>query len=132
MSLGELVDKITILEIKSAKTADTNKLKNINYELTILRKTLNDQINNSEQLDHLKGELLKVNQLLWDVEDKLREKERLLSFDEEFITLARSVYIINDRRAQLKREINLAFGSQIIEEKIYQSYNTPASIASSI
>lgn len=132
ISLGELVDKITILEIKSAKTADTNKLKNINYELTILRKTLNDQINNSEQLDHLKGELLKVNQLLWDVEDKLREKERLLSFDEEFITLARSVYIINDRRAQLKREINLAFGSQIIEEKIYQSYNTPASIASSI
>ncbi|HEX2977962.1 MAG TPA: DUF6165 family protein [Candidatus Babeliales bacterium] len=132
ISLGELVDKITILEIKSAKTADASKLKNINYELTILRKTLTDQISNSDQLDHLKAELFKVNQLLWDVEDKLREKERLLSFDEEFITLARSVYIINDRRAELKRAINLAFGSQIIEEKIYQSYNAPASITSAI
>lgn len=132
VSLGELVDKITILEIKSAKTADANKLKNINYELTVLTKTLIDQINNSMELDHLKAELLKVNQLLWDIEDKLREKERLHSFDEEFITLARSVYIINDRRAELKREINLIFGSQIIEEKIYQSYNAPASIASNI
>jgi hypothetical protein len=128
ISLGELVDKITILEIKVHKTKDVTKLKNINYELATLTKTLNERISQSEKLAQLKKDLYQVNLLLWDIEDQLREKERNLIFDEEFITLARSVYITNDHRAQIKREINLAFGSHVIEEKIYQSYTPPISL----
>ncbi len=115
VSVGELVDKITILEIKLARITNIASLANVNNELLLLKEIKL----NPEPRKEIVAELRKVNEELWDVEDRLRVLEKLREFDEEFIALARSVYILNDKRASIKREINLFTGSDIIEEKSY-------------
>jgi hypothetical protein len=122
VSYGELIDKITILEIKSRRIADTAKLANVRNELDLLNATwANDAAAQTDIADE-RARLLAVNELLWDIEDKIRLKERAQAFDQEFIELARAVYFRNDERAAFKREINLKLGSQLVEEKSYQDY----------
>jgi len=122
ISLGELYDKITILEIKKEKISDDNKLKNIKKELEELSMILNkiwDKVGiDNVMFVHIKD----INKKLWDVEDELRLKEKAHEFDEKFIQLARGVYFWNDKRANVKKEINLKYGSNIIEEKQYTDY----------
>lgn len=121
ISPGELLDKITILEIKSEQIEDKEKAANVNAELEILseiwEKTAPDK-----GLAELKQELKDNNQALWDIEDKIRVKEANKEFDQVFIELARSVYFQNDKRAATKKKINLKLGSDIIEEKSYEDY----------
>ena len=116
ISIGELVDKITILEIKQTKTTDVDKLNNIDRELRLLA-----DLYNSLHVDvaELKQKLYGINSDLWIVEDSKRQCERLQQFDSDFIQLARRVYILNDQRAEVKRQINLISKSGIVEEKIY-------------
>ncbi len=122
VSHGELIDKITILEIKSRRITDTAKLANVRNELDLLNATWANE--HAEEIDiaQEREQLLAVNQALWDIEDAIRVKERAQAFDEEFIELARSVYFRNDERAALKRAINLKLGSDLVEEKSYQDY----------
>ena len=122
ISVGEFFDKITILEIKKKKIHDKEKLTNVNNELTELRNI--EQTYNLEnfQLNNLIKKLYNVNLELWDIEDKIRILEKSKSFDSEFIQLARSVYITNDLRANLKKEINIKSKSNLIEEKSYEKY----------
>jgi predicted nucleic acid-binding Zn-ribbon protein len=122
VSYGELIDKITILEIKAAKVSDSAKLVNIRKELGILQKALSHDMQPNQQVSELTDQLRAINGELWDIEDRIRDKERSKVFDEEFIVLARSVYITNDQRARLKRELNDALDSNIVEEKDYQPY----------
>jgi len=119
VSIGELIDKITILEIKASRIRDEAKLKNVSNELEILTSALS-VITPSQILDELKGKLRHVNEKLWDVEDALRLKERTKTFDDEFTQLARAVYITNDERARIKKQINEISGSRLVEEKSYQ------------
>ena len=121
-SPGELVDKITILEIKAAKISEKVKQSNILYELGVLMKSYEENITVSDKLTDLKRELKKVNESLWDIEDDIRSCERRCDFGSDFIKLARSVYFENDRRASLKKDINILLGSKIIEEKSYADY----------
>ena len=122
VSLGELVDKITILEIKANKISDSNKLKNINNELEALLLVL-VKINKDEKVfKDLYSELKKVNQELWEIEDKIRNLEKNKVFNGEFIEVARSVYIKNDKRFDLKNKINDLFDSEYKEEKSYEDY----------
>ena len=121
-SPGELVDKITILEIKAAKISEKVKQSNILYELGVLMKSYEENITVSVKLTDLKRELKKVNESLWDIEDDIRSCERKFDFGSDFIKLARSVYFENDRRASLKKDINILLGSKIIEEKSYADY----------
>jgi hypothetical protein len=116
VSVGELLDKITILEIKQEHAIDQAKLKNIVTELSELRKllTITDPV-----VVAMMHELKIVNKKIWDIEDAIRKKEHAEQFDNEFIELARAVYINNDLRAVIKRQINDSTGSHIIEEKIY-------------
>ena len=118
ISLGELLDKISILEIKRTIIVDENKLININKELELLNKISDNYPFDNELYLRLK----KVNKQLWDVEDALRIKEKNNEFDVHFTSLARSVYFLNDERAVIKREINMKYGSSIIEEKQYEKY----------
>jgi len=122
ISVGEFFDKITILEIKKKKIHDKEKLTNVNNELTELRNI--EQTYNLEnfKLNNLIKKLYNVNLELWDIEDKIRILEKSKSFDSEFIQLARSVYITNDLRANLKKEINIKSKSNLIEEKSYEKY----------
>ena len=122
VSLGELVDKITILEIKANKISDSKKLKNINNELEALLLVL-IKINKDEKIfKDLYSDLKKVNQELWEIEDKIRNLEKNKVFNEEFIKVARSVYIKNDKRFDLKNKINDLFDSEYKEEKSYEDY----------
>lgn len=121
VSWGELVDKITILEIKSDRMRDEQKLANVRKELALLTEKLGSHASNAE-LGRLSKELYDVNATLWDIEDDIRECENAGDFGEKFIALARSVYIRNDKRAELKREVNAVLGSELIEEKSYQKY----------
>ena len=121
-SPGELVDKITILEIKAAKISEKVKQSNILYELGVLMKSYEENITVSDKLTDLQRELKKVNESLWDIEDDIRSCERKSDFGSGFIKLARSVYFENDRRASLKKDINILLGSKIIEEKSYADY----------
>ena len=118
VSIGEVLDKITILAIKLDKIEDEDKLKNIQKEFI----SLTSQVTSGMYLDKLYMRLCQVNQKLWNVEDKLRDHERLNNFNEDFINLARSVYKLNDERARIKKEINVKYGSELIEEKSYQEY----------
>lgn len=118
VSVGELLDKLTILTIKMQRINDSDKLNNIMNEFKEL-KSLADKISITVGLDVLYKQLLAVNEELWDIEDSKRKHEKEQRFDEDFIWLARQVYIKNDYRAKLKREINLLVGSAIIEEKSY-------------
>ena len=122
MSVGELLDKLTILEIKSEKIKDAGKLKNINYELKLLRQTWLETGLSHAKTEALKDDLKTVNLKLWKIEDDIRIKEKNRQFDDEFIQLARSVYYQNDDRAQVKKAINILTGSDLVEEKSYQSY----------
>lgn len=117
VSAGELLDKITILEIKAERISDPAKLANVRRELEALA-ALRDQ-HGLDALVTLTADLKVVNETLWQVEDEIRELEAASRFDARFIELARAVYITNDRRAALKKEINLAVGSAIVEEKSY-------------
>lgn len=122
ISYGELIDKITILEIKAVRVTDPLQLENIHYELQLLTAARESQIQTSATVDELTRQLRTINEILWDVEDRIRDKEQNLLFDTEFIELARSVYQTNDRRAELKRKLNDHLGSRIVEVKIYQPY----------
>ena len=119
ISIGELIDKITILEIKKIYLTDI-KLKNINKELKLLKNILQNK--NLEISINLINELKKVNKNLWEIEDNIRIKESHQEFDKEFIQLARSVYKENDKRASIKKEINLKYHSDLVEEKLYKDY----------
>ena len=122
VSYGELIDKITILEIKSRRIGDAAKLTNVRNELDLLNATWANHTASQTDIADERARLLAVNELLWDIEDKIRLKERAQAFDQEFIELARAVYFRNDERAAFKREINLKLGSQLVEEKSYQDY----------
>jgi hypothetical protein len=125
VSYGELIDKITILEIKARQISDPAKLANVRNELDLLNATwANDAASQTDIADE-RARLLAVNEALWDIEDHIRLKEKAQAFDAEFIELARSVYFRNDERAAVKREINLKLGSQLVEEKSYQDYRSP-------
>ena len=119
ISIGELIDKITILEIKQIYMTGT-KLKNINKEMKLLKNILQDK--NLEINIALIKNLKKINKKLWEIEDNIRIKESNQEFDEEFIKLARSVYIENDKRASIKKEINQKYNSDLVEEKSYKNY----------
>ena len=122
ISWGELFDKITILQIKLDKLTSKNALNNVGREFKQLQSILIKYFPNSIEAKQLEEELKKINQQLWDIEDNIRDKERNRSFDDEFIQLARSVYIINDERSRIKRKINEIFGSEFVEEKSYSEY----------
>ncbi|MCP3689368.1 MAG: hypothetical protein GY784_13240 [Gammaproteobacteria bacterium] len=122
ISWGELVDKITILQIKLDQLSAPEALSNVQKEYGQLQKILVKQVSENMELVALQEKLHSVNQALWKVEDELREKEREKCFDEEFIQLARSVYYTNDERALIKREINTLLGSALVEEKSYADY----------
>ncbi|MBL0374842.1 hypothetical protein JJB09_22775 [Rhizobium sp. KVB221] len=121
VSWGELVDKITILQIKSARMRDEGKLANVRKELALLGEKLGVNSENPE-VKKLTGDLYTVNAALWDIEDDIRDYENAGDFGDKFVSLARSVYITNDKRAELKRQVNLVLGSGLMEEKSYQSY----------
>ena len=122
ISWGELFDKITILQIKLENLTSKNALNNVGREFKQLQSILIKYFPNSIEAKQLEEELKKINQRLWDIEDNIRDKERNRSFDDEFIQLARSVYIINDERSRIKRKINDIFGSEFVEEKSYSEY----------
>jgi hypothetical protein len=125
VSYGELIDKITILEIKSRQITDPAKLANVRHELDLLNATWADDALSQIDISAPRAQLLAVNETLWDIEDRIRLKEKAQAFDQEFIELARAVYFRNDERAAFKRQINLLLGSQLVEEKSYQDYRTP-------
>jgi hypothetical protein len=118
ISIGEAFDRLTILKIKSEKIKDESKLANVMKEYFYLQNLLNEELEVTEENDDFKR-LLEINETLWKVEDLLREFEAKQSFGFEFIELARSVYVLNDERAKVKKEINLAYGSDFVEEKSY-------------
>ncbi|MGH8021747.1 MAG: DUF6165 family protein [Opitutaceae bacterium] len=122
VSFGELLDKISILEIKGAHIRDEAKLANIRRELEALRRTWLSAPESKRDIAARYAALKQVNERLWKIEDDIRLKERAGAFDDEFIRLARSVYFENDERARIKREINAALGSKFIEEKSYEGY----------
>jgi hypothetical protein len=121
ISIGEVIDKISILEIKSKKITDPTKLENVKKEFDILLSTTVKTID-WDSITDLYSELIEINSKLWDIEDNIRIKEKNKEFDSEFIELARSVYYTNDERFRVKSEINKKFDSNLIEEKSYEDY----------
>ena len=121
ISLGELIDKISILVIKEKKIKDEKKNNLIREELTLLRKTLNEAANNNFINDYL-NQLIDVNSTLWKIEDEIRDCEKNKKFDQKFIDLSRAVYKNNDKRSEIKLEINSHFGSTLVEVKSYEKY----------
>lgn len=119
---GELIDKLTILRLKEERIADAAKVANVRIEKDALMKTADAQITPSAELDALWEELYQINSDLWVIEDDIRDCEMAKDFGEEFIRLARAVYITNDRRADVKKKINLLLGSTLIEEKSYADH----------
>ncbi len=122
ISFGELFDKLTILQIKLENLQDKNALKNVKTEYNQLHLIYDNNFLEHKNAKSLLADLKRINVKLWDLEDKIRNKERNKTFDKEFIELARSVYITNDERSLIKRNINEIFGSEIIEEKSYSDY----------
>ena len=122
VSPGELLDKITILRIKAARIGDAAKLANVRHELEVLQRTWDEAIGQVAAIAADEQELEAVNARLWDIEDWIRDEEAAQRFGGRFIELARSVYIENDERARIKKRINLALGSAIVEEKSYRPY----------
>ncbi|PCI62722.1 MAG: hypothetical protein COB37_06385 [Kordiimonadales bacterium] len=119
VSVGELIDKITILEIKAVMITEPSKLENVQHELKLLNGVKNQHVTQTEEFETLASELKHINQQLWNVEDDIREQEAQKKFEGTFIALARSVYELNDERARLKRDISLLLGSEVLEEKSY-------------
>ena len=122
ISPGELIDKITILEIKSVHITDAAKVANVRHELALLEATWRESLYSTGDIEAEWVALRGINQKLWDIEDRIRDKERARSFDRDFIELARAVYVTNDERAAVKRQINTKLGSKIVEEKSYAQY----------
>jgi len=122
VSPGELVDKITILEIKKEFIEDINKLKNINHEYDLLMNIFNNDISKTDGIEKLKKQLKDINLALWKIEDDIRDCEQDKNFNENFVELARSVYFTNDKRSKIKLEINLLLNSSLVEEKSYKDY----------
>ena len=123
VSFGELIDKLTILEIKKSKITDNEKLKNIQLEFELLNKKYQTKLKDTNELQVFYDALLEVNHKLWKIEDKIRILENNKEFNEEFIDLARSVYKSNDERFAIKNEINKTFDSEIQEQKEYENYS---------
>ena len=121
-SSGELIDKISILKIKKKKIINKLKLKNVKNELFLLNKIYKKNFKKNKKLIIYEKQLIKINTKLWDIEDRIRFLESRKSFKSEFIKLARSVYINNDERAEIKKKINRLTGSDLVEEKSYKSY----------
>ena len=121
VSLGELVDKLSILLIKNINIKDDEKLKLVREEMSMLNKTLDSKINREDIQEYLDS-LIKINTKLWKIEDDIRDCERNKKFDQKFIDIARSVYFTNDKRSELKLAINKKFGSKIVEVKSYEEY----------
>jgi hypothetical protein len=122
VSWGELLDKISILQIKSERVRAADAQKNIRTELDRLSAIAAERLRGDARLQAACHRLKAINEKLWEVEDRIRDKERVQSFDADFVALARSVYHSNDERAAIKREINLHTGSELIEEKQYSAY----------
>ena len=122
VSPAELIDKITILEIKRQFIKNSTKLKNVNLEYKLLLDVLIKNVSGSEELDLLRSQLKEVNMKLWDIEDKIRDLEKNKVFDKKFIELARLVYFTNDKRSEIKKDINKLLNSEIVEEKSYSDY----------
>jgi hypothetical protein len=122
VSPGELLDKITILRIKAVRILDPAKLANVKLELALLEATWRDSGCAARGLAQDERDLERVNEQLWDIEDRIRDKEARQTFDREFIELARAVYVSNDERAAIKKRINAHLGSRIVEEKSYKQY----------
>lgn len=122
ISYGELIDKITILEIKFARIDDSAKRANVERELAVLSDVWQRADVDPARIKEPREQLKAINERLWDIEDAIREKEAARTFDHGFVQLARSVYLTNDERAALKRLINERLGSDLVEEKSYQSY----------
>lgn len=122
VSFGELIDKMTILQIKLQEIRDEAKLANVRNELELLETTWANHAASKTDIADETGRLLAVNKRLWDIEDRIRVKEKAQEFDNDFVQLARSVYFENDERAAVKREINVKLGSTLVEEKSYQDY----------
>ncbi len=122
VSLGELLDKISILEIKNEKILNESKLKNIKKELIGLRNVLEELNINLSEIDDLYKDLFKINLTLWEIEDSIRILEKNEDFGKQFVELARSVYITNDKRFEVKNEINKLFNSEYVEVKSYEDY----------
>lgn len=123
VSPGEVLDKITILEIKSERMTDPGKLNNVRRELDLLSQSWSKCVSEDDVVRMLHAELKRINEALWVIEDDIRDKERAREFDDRFIELARSVYITNDQRAAAKKKLNEHLGSDIVEEKSYQDYS---------
>lgn len=119
---GELLDKITILKIKNQRITDPAKLENVRNELAVLQQTWREALLDSGEVGELEKALEMVNLQLWDIEDEIRDYEARGDFGERFVELARSVYITNDERARLKKAVNIACDSAIVEEKSYSDY----------
>ena len=122
ISPGELIDKITILEIKLDRIENAEKLVNVKHEFETLTTARDGTLKQTPELDRLSAELKKANESLWEIEDDIRDCERAKDFGDTFVELARAVYLNNDKRAQLKRQINELLGSSLIEEKSYAAY----------
>jgi len=123
LSVGEVLDKVTILEIKSERIDDAAKLKNINNELAQLRALLTDAVFDEASIKSLVDELKQINETLWDIEDNIRDQEMAGTFGDRFIELARAVYVTNDKRAMIKKKLNEETGSTLVEEKSYKDYS---------
>ncbi|MGN6728368.1 MAG: DUF6165 family protein [Rhodanobacteraceae bacterium] len=126
VSFGELIDKLTILEIKSERIADPAKVANVRDERDLLNATWSANPASRTDISVERAELRRINEALWEIEDEIRLKEKAQAFDARFIELARAVYHTNDRRAAVKRAINEKLGSRLVEEKSYQDYGAPS------
>jgi len=122
ISPGELLDKITILEIKSERIASVEKKANVSKELAMLNDVWTGAVTENTDIKSMRSEMKSINETLWDIEDDIRDEERDKRFEARFIELARSVYVTNDQRADIKKRINLYLKSDIVEEKSYQDY----------
>ena len=122
VSVGEFLDKVCILEIKSERIKDAAKLENVNKELTLLKDVWGKSEFAKADISDEMGRLKAINEKIWEIEDDIRDKERDRAFDDRFIELARSVYYSNDERAAIKKELNMKLSSDLVEEKSYSSY----------
>ncbi len=123
ISPGELLDKITILQIKAERITDPVKVANVKTELDMLSKVWDESVESDDVITTLSAELKSINERLWEIEDDIRDEEHNRRFGERFVELARAVYVTNDERADAKKKVNLHLNSTIVEEKSYQDYS---------
>jgi hypothetical protein len=123
VSPSELLDKITILEIKSERIDNSEKVINVRHELELLSKIWSSSVKEDKVIENLRQQLKSINEKLWEIEDDIRNEEGQNRFGRSFIQLARAVYVTNDKRAQIKKNVNLYLGSEIVEEKSYKDYS---------